>query len=428
MALTAIRDYTSQADVIHLMPLLQSLSMLLKNKNIILGITGGIAAYKAAELTRLLISAGARVRVVMTEAAQAFITPLTLQALSGEPVRRELFDAAHEAAMGHIELARWADLILVAPATANLLAKLAHGYADDLLSTLCLATESPIAVAPAMNQQMWLADATKANMKQLRARDVAILGPADGKQACGETGPGRMLEPAAILARIEHKFTPGALAGKQILITAGPTREPIDPIRYLSNRSSGRMGFAIATAALRAGASVTLIAGPVSLRINSAVNRINVETAEEMHTKVIENIQLCDIFIATAAVSDYRPETRKPQKIKKDADRVTLSLIRNPDILADVAGRSTKPFCVGFAAETHELERYARQKLIDKNLDMIVANPVDNGRGFDQDNNTLHVFWKTGDKIFNTAPKTELAPQLMALIAQHSQANHPKTL
>jgi phosphopantothenoylcysteine decarboxylase/phosphopantothenate--cysteine ligase len=394
--------------------------MSLKNKNIVLGITGGIAAYKAAELTRLLIKEGANVRVVMTEAAQAFITPLTLQALSGEPVHSELFDSAHEAAMGHIELARWADLILVAPATANLIAKLAHGRADDLLSTLCLATESPIAVAPAMNQQMWQSDATQDNMKQLQAREVAILGPASGDQACGETGPGRMQEPAAILTLIQQKFAPGLLSGKRILITAGPTREPIDPVRYLSNRSSGKMGFAIATAAAQTGAMVTLVAGPVSLDISKAVKRINVETATDMHTKVIENINSCDIFIATAAVSDYRPETMETQKIKKDADRLTLPLIRNQDILANVAGRSVKPFCVGFAAETQNLERYARQKLNNKNLDMIVANPVDNGRGFDQDDNTLHVFWKDGDKAFATAPKKELAQQLIALVAEHS--------
>ena len=394
--------------------------MSLKNKNIVLGVTGGIAAYKAAELTRLLIKEGSKVRVVMTEAAQAFITPLTLQAPSGEAVRSELFDPAHEAAMGHIELARWADLVLVAPATANLLAKLAHGRADDLLSTLCLATEAPIAVAPAMNQQMWQSDATKDNMKRLQARNVVILGPDSGDQACGETGPGRMLEPAAIVARIKNEFAPKRLENKRILITAGPTREPIDPVRYLSNRSSGKMGFAMATAALQAGAEVTLIAGPVSLEINKAVNRINVETAATMHTKVIENIDSCDIFIATAAVSDYRPEFMEAQKIKKDADQLTLSLTKNPDILADVAGRSSKPFCVGFVAETQNLEHYARQKLISKNLDMIVANPVDNGRGFDQEDNTLHVFWKDGDKAFATAPKTELARQLIHLIAEHT--------
>jgi len=394
--------------------------MSLKNKNIVLGVTGGIAAYKAAELTRLLIKEGSKVRVVMTEAAQAFITPLTLQALSGEAVRSELFDPAHEAAMGHIELARWADLVLVAPATANLLAKLAHGRADDLLSTLRLATEAPIAVAPAMNQQMWQSDATKDNMKRLQARNVVILGPDSGDQACGETGPGRMLEPAAIVARIKNEFAPKRLENKRILITAGPTREPIDPVRYLSNRSSGKMGFAMAIAALQAGAEVTLIAGPVSLEINKAVNRINVETAATMHTKVIENIDSCDIFIATAAVSDYRPEFMEAQKIKKDADQLTLSLTKNPDILADVAGRSSKPFCVGFAAETQNLEHYARQKLISKNLDMIVANPVDNGRGFDQEDNTLHVFWKDGDKAFATAPKTELARQLIHLIAEHT--------
>lgn len=397
--------------------------MSLKNKNIILGITGSIAACKAAELTRLLIKEGAKVRVVMTEAAQAFITPLTFQALSGEPVRSELFDPAHEAAMGHIELARWADLILVAPATANLLAKLAQGRADDLLSTLCLATEATIAVAPAMNQQMWQSDATRDNLKRLLSHDILVLGPASGDQACGETGPGRMLEPGEILAQIKHEFAPGLLAGKRVLITAGPTREPIDPVRYLSNRSSGKMGFAIAMAARQAGARVTLIAGPVSLCIGKTVKRINVETAENMHTNVMGNIDSCDIFIAAAAVSDYRPETMEDQKIKKDADRLTLMMVRNPDILGDVAKLPARPFCVGFAAETHDLERYARQKLVRKNLDMIVANPVDNGRGFDRDENTLHVFWKDGDQEFATAPKTELARQLVALIAERHHAS-----
>jgi phosphopantothenoylcysteine decarboxylase/phosphopantothenate--cysteine ligase len=395
--------------------------MSLKNKNIVLGVTGGIAAYKAAELTRQLIKKGAKVRVVMTRAAQAFITPLTLQALSGEAVRSELFDPAHEAAMGHIELARWADLILIAPATANLLAKLAQGRADDLLSTLCLATKAPIAVAPAMNQQMWQSAATINNLQQLQARSHIILGPACGDQACGETGPGRMLEPGEILAGIKRLFAPGALDGKQVLITAGATREPIDPVRYLSNRSSGKMGFAMAAAAVQAGAKVTLIAGPVSLGVSDAVNRINVETATEMHTQVMENIDSCNIFIATAAVSDYRPETIETQKIKKSAEQLTLLLRRNPDILADVAKRSAKPFCVGFAAETQNLERYARQKLINKNLDMIAANPVNNGLGFDQDKNTLHIFWREGDIKLATAPKTELAHQLIALIAKHLQ-------
>jgi phosphopantothenoylcysteine decarboxylase/phosphopantothenate--cysteine ligase len=398
--------------------------MLLKDRKIILGITGGIAAYKAAELTRLLVKEGAKVRVVMTKAAQAFITPLTLQALSGEPVRSELFDPAHEAAMGHIELARWADLILIAPATANCLAKLAHGRADDLLSTLCLATQTRIAVAPAMNQQMWKSVAVEDNVRQLQHLNTLFLGPDSGSQACGDIGPGRMLEPAAILAHVKNEFAPRLLKDKKILITAGPTREPIDPVRYLSNQSSGKMGFAIAAASAHAGAKVTIIAGPVSLKINKAVKRINVDTAENMHARVLENIDACDIFIATAAVSDYRPKTMETQKIKKDAEQMAITLVRNPDILSDVAKRNPKPFCVGFAAETQNLEHYARQKLVNKQLDMIVANPVDNGRGFDQDDNTLHVFWKSGEKIFPTAAKTELAKQLISLIAERSHGHN----
>lgn len=388
----------------------------MKNRKILLGVTGGIAAYKAAELTRLLIKQGAEVRVVMTAGAQAFITPMTFQALSGNAVRTDLFDDEHEAAMGHIELARWADQVLIAPATANFLAKLGQGLADGLLSTLCLATSAPVAVAPAMNQQMWQNPATDANLQLLRDRDIQIIGPASGDQACGESGPGRMQEPVEIIDALGLEFQP--LAGKRVLITAGPTREPLDPVRYLSNRSSGKMGFAIADAAVRAGAEVILIAGPVSLPDPHLVNRVNVETAQQMHTTVIKHLDGVDVFIATAAVSDYRPETVDKQKIKKQSASLQVSLIRNPDILADVAKQETSPFCVGFAAETEQLKDYALAKLHNKQLDMIAANPVNDGLGFDRDDNSLQVFWSDGEKSFPLASKKILGRELIALIAE----------
>lgn len=392
--------------------------MPLKNKHILLGISGGIAAYKAAELTRLLVKSGAAVQVVMTLAAQEFITPLTLQALSGRAVRCTLFDPTHEAAMGHIELARWAELILIAPASANTLAKLARGEADDLLSTLCLAANCPLVVAPAMNQQMWRAAATESNLAVLRQRKVQILGPANGVQACGDTGPGRMLEPAEILAEVERHLTPGRLSGIPVVITAGPTREAIDPVRYLSNRSSGKMGFALAQAAQEAGADVTLISGPVPLTSPQGVKHVKVESAIEMHTQTLNFVDSLGIFIAAAAVSDYRPVSVAPQKIKKQAETLQLTLVRNPDILQTVSRGTPRPFCVGFAAETHELERFAKNKLKHKQLDMIAANPVNNGLGFDRDDNQLQVYWPGGEKFFPITDKQTLATRLITLITE----------
>lgn len=396
--------------------------MSMKNRKILLGVTGGIAAYKAAELTRLLIKQGADVRVVMTPGAEAFVTPMTFQALSGNAVRTELFDAEHEAAMGHIELARWAEQVLIAPASANFLAKLGQGLADGLLSTLCLATAAPVAIAPAMNQQMWHNAATRSNLNLLTDRDIQIIGPASGDQACGETGAGRMEEPAEIVAAmlLDSEYQP--LAGKRVLITAGPTREPFDPVRFLSNRSSGKMGFAIADAAVRAGAEVILVAGPVALPDLYLVNRINVETAQQMHTAVIKHLTGVDVFIATAAVSDYRPETVATQKIKKQKSTLAVTLIRNPDILADVAKQATPPFCVGFAAETDRLKDHALAKLEQKQLDMIAANPVNDGLGFDHDENSLRVFWQGGEKAFPVASKRVLGRDLITLIAERLEA------
>ena len=390
----------------------------MNHRKILLGVSGGIAAYKAAELTRLLVRRGASVRVVMTRGAQAFVTPMTFQALSGEAVRSELFDDAHEAAMGHIELARWADAVLIAPASANVLARLAGGMADDLLTTLCLATPAPVAVAPAMNQQMWRNPATQANVALLRERGTHVFGPATGEQACGDIGPGRMLEPPALLEALSSLLASPALAGKRVLVTAGPTREPLDPVRFLSNRSSGKMGFAVAEAAARAGADVVLIAGPVALPDPGLVKRVNVETAAEMHTAALEHLDNVDVFIATAAVSDYRPAATERRKIKKDQATLQLSLTRNPDILAEIASRDDAPFCVGFAAETDRLEEYALAKLRDKRLDMVAANPVGDGQGFDSDDNRLIVFWPEGQREFPLQSKTSLARELIDLIAE----------
>ena len=394
-------------------------AMSLQDRRILLGIGGGIAAYKAAELTRLLVKDGAAVRVVMTRAAAEFVTPLTLQALSGQPVRSELFDPAAEAAMGHIELARWAERILIAPASADLLARLAQGLADDLLTTLCLASTAPLLVAPAMNHRMWAHPATRANVATLRARGVTVLGPAAGEQACGESGPGRLLEPAELLAALRAEFAAGgALAGARVLVTAGPTREPIDPVRYLSNRSSGKMGFAVAEAAAAAGADVTLIAGPVTLATPRNVKRIDVERAEQMHTAVMERAPGADIFIACAAVADYRCAAPAEQKIKKDATTVQLSLVRNPDILADVAALRPRPLCVGFAAETERLAEHARAKLARKGVDLIAANPVGEGRGFERDDNELHLFWPGGEEALGRGDKRALARRLVGKVAE----------
>ncbi len=391
----------------------------LANKRVLLGITGGIAAYKAAELTRLLRKAGAEVRVVMTAAATEFITPMTLQALSGHPVRTELFDPEHEAAMGHIELARWADAVVVVPASADFMARLAAGMADDLLATLCLATVAPLVLAPAMNNRMWQAAATQENHARLLARGVQLFGPAEGEQACGESGPGRMLEPQQILERLDGLFADGPLSGKRVTITAGPTREALDPVRFLSNHSSGRMGFAIAEAAVAAGAQVRLVAGPVSLPTPAGAERVDVVSAAEMLDAVLAAPG--DILIACAAVADYRPLQSGAHKIKKEAEQLTLELARNPDILATVSALGEATFTVGFAAETDELERYARDKLKAKGLDMIAANWVGEraaGGGFDSDRNALSLFWDGGGQELPMTSKHELARQLVAVVAE----------
>jgi len=388
-------------------------------ERILLGVTGGIAAYKSAEIVRRLRERGADVQVVMTGAARQFVTPLTFQALSGRPVRTDLWDEAAEAAMGHIELARWADRILVAPASADFLARLAHGLASDLLTTLCLATDVPITVAPAMNRLMWANAATRANMALLVARGIEVIGPAEGDQACGETGPGRMVEPDVLAAAmIDRPATSGALAGHKLIVTAGPTRERIDPVRFITNRSSGKMGFAVAEAARDAGAEVILISGPVNVCTPRGVRRVDVETAEQMLAAVDENLAGTDIFIAAAAVSDYRPVQVSTEKIKKTSDSLMLALSRTTDILATVAAGAARPFVVGFAAETQNVERNALAKLEGKNLDMIAANQVGEGLAFDQDDNALTVYWRGGRRELKRAGKAQIAAELIALIAE----------
>jgi phosphopantothenoylcysteine decarboxylase / phosphopantothenate---cysteine ligase len=405
----------------------------LENRKILLGVTGGIAAYKSAELVRLLIKAGAQVRVVMTPAAREFVQPLTYQALSGHRVYLDLFDAEADSAMDHIELARWCDVMLVAPASADFLGKMCAGYADNLLLTLCLASRQPVAVAPAMNQQMFANAATAANIDQLRARGVLLWGPDAGEQACGDVGPGRMLEPAQLLANLENHFKPGKLQGVEILLTAGPTREAIDPVRYISNRSSGKMGYALATAAQQAGASVTLVSGPVALAAPPGVKLIAVESAQQMQDAVMGQVARCDVFIACAAVSDYRVAREAEHKIKKSAQQMTLTLVPNEDILATVSALERRPFCVGFAAETRDLEKYALDKLQRKNLDMIAANLVGSGSGsggFEADVNRLEVFWPGGGHSIAEAGKLEVAKQLIDLIGERytgALANSPET-
>ncbi|MEF3193256.1 MAG: bifunctional phosphopantothenoylcysteine decarboxylase/phosphopantothenate--cysteine ligase CoaBC [Halothiobacillaceae bacterium] len=396
--------------------------MNLTGKHILLGLSGGIAAYKACELVRRLRDAGAEVRVVMTEGATRFLQPLTLQALSGHPVRTSLWDEAAEAAMGHIELARWADAILIAPASADVLARLAAGMADDLLTTLCLASQAPLLVAPAMNRMMWAHPATQANVQTLAARGVILLGPAAGAQACGETGAGRMLEPIELVARLaEHLVPPPhGLAGKRVVITAGPTREAIDPVRFISNRSSGRMGYALAEAARDAGAEVVLISGPTALPTPQGVTRIDVETALQMREAVMGAMP-CDIFIGTAAVADYRPLEAAPKKIKKGAEQFTITLVKNPDIVSEVAALPERPFVVGFAAETEHVLEHARDKLVRKKLDLIAANRVGEGLAFDQPDNALTVLWDGGQAELPQADKRLLARQLIEFIAQKIQ-------
>jgi phosphopantothenoylcysteine decarboxylase/phosphopantothenate--cysteine ligase len=393
--------------------------MQLENTNIILGITGGIAAYKTPDLVRKLVAKGANVRVVMTESAKEFVSPLALQAVSGNSVSDNLLDKDAEAAMGHIELARWADTLLVAPATANFMAKLTHGLADDLLSTLCLATPAPICIAPAMNQQMWFADATQANLKVLEQRGIQFLGPAQGEQACGDIGPGRMLEPQEIADLLAHETFEQVLAGKRITITAGPTREEIDPVRYLSNHSSGKMGYALAIAAQDLGATVTLISGPVNILPPAKVLTVPISSAQQMYDAVMQTTHNCDIFVGCAAVADYRIQQKTDQKIKKRDSELTLTFIKNPDILSDVAHLANAPFTLGFAAETQNLREYAIGKLQRKKLNMIAANDVsDSTIGFNSEQNALTVFWSKGEKKLDVADKQLLARQLMYLVAQ----------
>ncbi|HEX4896306.1 MAG TPA: bifunctional phosphopantothenoylcysteine decarboxylase/phosphopantothenate--cysteine ligase CoaBC [Solimonas sp.] len=394
----------------------------LAGRRILLGVTGGIAAYKAADLVRRLKEIGAEVQVVMTDGAREFITPLTFQALSGREVRTTLFDTAAEAAMGHIELARWADLILVAPASANHLAKLAQGLADDLLTTLCLASDRPLAVAPAMNRLMWDNPATQDNLARLRARGVQVLGPGSGSQACGETGDGRMWEPLQIRDAVVALLASGPLAGIHAVVTAGPTREPVDPVRFITNRSSGKMGYAVAEALAALGARVTLVSGPTALAAPGRVQRIEVETAAQMLEASLAAAASAQLFVGAAAVADYRVEAPAGEKIKKTGEHLNLALVRNPDILAQVRAAQPGLFMVGFAAETEKLAEHARGKLERKKLDLIAANWVGQGRAFDRDDNALHLFWPGGEQELPQADKRALAQELARLIAERYRA------
>ena len=396
----------------------------LHGQRILLGVSGGIAAYKSADLVRRLRDAGAEVRVVMTASALHFVGATTFQALSGHPVRSSLWDAAAEAAMGHIELARWATRVLVAPASANLIARLAQGRANDLLSTLCLATEAPVAVAPAMNRVMWAHPATQANVATLQARGVDVLGPAAGDQACGETGPGRMLEPAQLVQALADGTRPGPLAGRTVLVSAGPTCEDLDPVRFLGNRSTGKMGFAVAAAARALGATVTLVAGPVSLPTPAGVHRIDVRRAAQMRDAVLAALPGTDAYIGAAAVADYAPAVTAGQKIKKSGATLVLELVRTPDILAEVAAHAHRPrLVVGFAAETQDLEANARDKLVRKGVDLVAANDVGRaGHGFEGDDNALAVFSRDGRHDIAHGPKTQVAHALMRLVAERLEA------
>lgn len=390
--------------------------------NVLLGISGGIAAYKTPELVRRLRERGAEVQIVMTASANEFVTETALQAVSGRPIRSNLWDKEAEASMSHIELARWADVVLIAPATAEIIARLASGAASDLLTTVCLATEAPIAIAPAMNRVMWANAAVQANTDTLAARGVRILGPDSGEQACGEVGEGRMLDPDDIAAivcgptLVQSKDL--LLSGKTVVVTAGPTREPIDPVRFITNRSSGKMGYAIAQAAQEQGARVVLISGPTAIAAPAGVDLHRVETAEQMYAATHENIGDADIFIGTAAVADYRPVEMQQQKIKKNDAKMTIELVRNDDILASVAALDKAPFTVGFAAETENLREYALGKLERKQLDMIVANQVGVDKGFDSDENAVNVYWQAGEQAFDLADKQELARDILKLIAE----------
>lgn len=399
----------------------------LTGKHIVLGVSGGIAAYKAPELVRRLRDRGAEVRVVMTEAAKAFITPLSLQAVSGYPVSDDLLDPAAEAAMGHIELGKWADLVILAPATADLIARVTAGMANDLVTTICLATAAPVAVVPAMNQQMYRALSTQHNLEVLAERGLLIWGPDSGSQACGDVGPGRMLDPLAIVDEAVNWSSPvNDLKHLNIMITAGPTREALDPVRFISNHSSGKMGFAIAAAAAKRGASVTLVSGPVALTTPPWVKRIDVMTAAEMQDAVMADVARQHIFIGTAAVADYRAAEVAVEKIKKQGDEITLKMVKNPDIVAGVAHMSQgRPYVVGFAAETQNVEEYAQQKRVRKNLDLICANNVSiAGQGFNSDNNALHLFWQEGDKALPLSDKSLLGQQLLnEIVSRYDEKN-----
>jgi phosphopantothenoylcysteine decarboxylase/phosphopantothenate--cysteine ligase len=393
---------------------------ILQDKKIVLGISGGIAAYKIPELVRRLKDQGADIRVVMTESAKAFITPLTLQAVSGNGVADSLLDTQAELAMGHIELAKWADLIIIAPATADIIARITAGIANDLLTTLCLATDAPIALAPAMNQQMWHAVATQANVATLNERGYHLWGPGSGEQACGDMGLGRMLEVSELVNLSSDFFADKFLQGQHWVITAGPTREAIDPVRYISNHSSGKMGYAIAQAALRAGAKVTLISGPVAIGPPIGCQLISVVSAQEMHDQALNYAKKCTTFVACAAVADYRVANIAEQKIKKTNDAMQLELVKNKDIVADVASLTDKPFIIGFAAETQNVEHYARGKLMRKNLDLIAANDVaKSGQGFNSDNNALTLFSAIDKTEIPLANKQIIAKKLVSLINQH---------
>jgi phosphopantothenoylcysteine decarboxylase/phosphopantothenate--cysteine ligase len=390
----------------------------LQGRRLLLGVTASIAAYKSCELVRHLRERGAEPRVVMTPAATRFVGPITLQALSGRPVRVHLLDPEEEVGMDHIALARWAEALLVAPATADFIGRLAHGLADDLLTTLCLATTAPLFVAPAMNQQMWLNTATQANCRVLRERGIQILGPAEGEHACGETGPGRMLEPDLLVQYLTKHLGNRPLAGLRVLVSAGPTREEIDPVRFISNRSSGKMGFAIAQAAVEAGAGVTLVTGPVGLCTPIGVQRIDVQTASEMRRAVLVHARSSDIFVAAAAVADYVPERRADHKLKRTSYRLDLSLVPTPDILGEVAGLRRRPFLVGFAAETEDLQLRARGKLRSKGLDMVAANLVGvEDIGFETDDNALTVLWDGGQHEIPKASKLVAARELLQLVS-----------
>lgn len=400
---------------------------ILADKKIVLGLTGGIAAYKGPELVRRLKEQGADVRVVLTDSATAFVSKLSLQAVSANAVSDSLLDEQAELAMGHIELAKWADLILIAPATANTIAKIAHGLADDLLTTICLATSAPIAIAPAMNQQMWKNPSVQQNIAQLKERQIAIWGPGEGEQACGDIGAGRMLDVPELVELTTAAFQDKPLAGQHWVITAGPTREAIDPVRYISNHSSGKMGYAIAQAAINAGAQVTLISGPVNLTAPTTCQLMSVDSAEQMHHNALSLAPKADVFVACAAVADYRVAQIADQKIKKHQDAMQINLVKNPDIVADVAALKDKPFTVGFAAETQDVEHYALGKLAKKNLDLIAANDVSvAGQGFHADDNALTVYSASNKTQINRASKTHVAAELVAIIAQNMSDDNIK--